>query len=74
MKVLTKSNNYTVIGSEGKELLFSYETLVAGIKDGLIYVTSKKYSRTTSKHISKYLDGKEPDKTVSPEELNNILN
>lgn len=74
MKVLNNSNNTTVIREEGKELFFSYTTLVAGAKDGKIYVTSKKYSRTTSKHINKYLDGRIPNFKLSPDELIDKLN
>lgn len=74
MKVLNNSNNTTVIQRDGKELFFSYTTLVAGIKEGKIYVTSKKYSRTTSKHINQYLDGRATDETLTPDELIETLN
>ena len=38
-------------------ILFSYETPVAARIGGRYYVTSKKYSATTSRHISKWVGG-----------------
>ena len=60
MKLISISNNETVASfSNGTEILFSYNTPVAGrrLVDGAlqIFKTNKKWSRTTSKHISKYL-------------------
>jgi len=60
MKLISISSNETVVSfSNGTEILFSYNTPVAGrrLVDGAlqIFKTNKKWSRTTSKHISKYL-------------------
>ena len=53
-------NNETVVSfASGTEILYSYDTPVAGrrIVDGVlqIFKTDKKWSVTTSKHINKYL-------------------
>jgi hypothetical protein len=42
---------------DGTKVLFSYKTPVAAIVNGTYVRTSKKWSRTTSKHINKWLDG-----------------
>jgi len=60
MKLNRIGNNETVVSFDDvTEVLFSYDTPVAGRRltdDGLqIFKTDKKWSRTTSKHISKYL-------------------
>jgi hypothetical protein len=42
---------------EGNEVLFSYDTPVAGFKHGMGYFKTNEYfSPTTTKHINKYLD------------------
>lgn len=49
-----------VIMSNGAEFLFSYETCVAVTTgNGKTYKTSKKWSKTTSKHINMYLNSTE---------------
>ena len=45
--------------SKQHTILFSYETPVAGWDDMGAFETETKYSVTTSKHITKYFDGKE---------------
>tara|TARA_B100000475_G_scaffold170945_1_gene133092 strand:- start:48 stop:320 length:273 start_codon:yes stop_codon:yes gene_type:complete len=47
---LTLSDNRTVV-------LFSYETPVAALDDNGYIKTSKSWSRTTTRHINKWLDG-----------------
>ena len=42
-------------GSSGWQALVSYETPVVVVEDGAVYVTTKKFSRTTSKHIGQFL-------------------
>lgn len=51
------SNQTLLITNHGDEVLFSYETAVAGFSHLLnnYFVTNKKYSVTTTKHINKYL-------------------
>lgn len=49
--------NVTTLNKGGKKVLYSYKTPVA-VKDGdTVYVTDTKHSSTTSKHISKFVDG-----------------
>ena len=60
MKLNRIGNNETVVSFDDvTEFLFSYDTPVAGRRltdDGpQIFKTEKKWSRTTSKHISNYL-------------------
>ena len=55
------------------EVLFSYETPVAAFVAGESYIRSRhRYSATTSKHISQYLDGA-PAREVSQEEIDALL-
>ena len=60
MKLLHIGNNEHVLClNNGDEILFSYETPVAGkrIVDGVLQVfkTNHKWSNTTTKHINRYL-------------------
>ena len=45
-------------------VLYSYSTPVAGYSDEGAFRTDKYYSVTTSKHINKYLGGKDVGKVV----------
>ena len=61
MKLKRLSGNSTLLqyGDLSKtEVLFSYETPVAirWLGSGAAFVTEEKFSRTTSKHINKYLE------------------
>jgi len=49
----------------GTSILFSYKTPVAGRDDKGSFRTDKKFSVTTSKHINKYLGGKDVGRKVS---------
>lgn len=56
LKQIASNMNEVTIGSY--TILFSYETPVAYKNHaGMYTVTSKKWSKTTSKHINKWLDG-----------------
>lgn len=48
--------------NNGTEILFSYKTPVAAINKesgiGVVYVTVHKWSKTTSKHITQWLNSK----------------
>ena len=70
------ANQSILIDSEGHEFFFSYETCVAGYSPGEGYFrTTEYYSRTTTKHINRYLDGVNPDKLtmVQPEDIQRAL-
>ena len=68
MTVLKNPNNALC-----EEMLFSYETPVAGYDIHGFFVTAKKWSVTTSKHIGKYLKMNMCDKakarTISQDEV-----
>ena len=48
--------------SSGSEIFYSYNTPVAfQMHSGEIFKTEEYYSRTTSKHITQYLNGREAE-------------
>ena len=52
------SNKTELHTNDGAVILFSYETPVAAqLAEGGFIKTSKKWSRTTSKHITQWLEG-----------------
>ena len=56
-----------------KYVLFSYQTPVAySDNEGNVYVTSTKYSNTTSKHISKWVNGR-PFSKVNQEDIDKLV-
>ena len=56
MKVIPNGSNQTILKTGSREVLFSYETPVAGFDGTNWFRTEEKFSRTTTKHINKYLD------------------
>ena len=48
------ANNMTRLRTNGLEILFSYETPVAGYDEYGAFKTDKWFSSTTTKHINKY--------------------
>jgi hypothetical protein len=42
---------------DGTLVLFSYQTPVASFRDGKFYKTSRSWSKTTSRHINKWIAG-----------------
>ena len=59
MKLKTLANNQTIVElPNGIELFFSYQTPVAGRDAHGYFKTSRYYSRTTTRHINAYLDGR----------------
>ena len=55
MKVIPHGSNQTILKFNSCEVLFSYQTPVAGF-DGLTWFrTEEKFSKTTTRHIDKYL-------------------
>ena len=61
IKSLGTSKTLLVLPS-GAEAFFSYETPVAfQMHSGEIYKTEEYYSRTTSKHITQYLNGRKAE-------------
>ena len=71
MELQSRAKNRTVlIFNNGiTEILFSYDTPVAGYSDKLGFVkTNKWYSSTTTRHINKYLT----DANVNPKEAKEV--
>jgi len=68
MKLRKIANNQTVIETNAKRILISYETPVAVqyISNGKFVRTSKPWSATTSKHINSWLNG--ADFELEPQE------
>jgi hypothetical protein len=64
MKLKNIGSNMTEIEVNGKSIMFSYETPVAGYDEQGAFRTEVKYSVTTSKQINKYLGGKDVGRIV----------
>jgi hypothetical protein len=73
---IKQNMNEIVIGE--KRVLFSYKTAVACYtNDNTVHITSKKWSRTTTKHINAWIAGFQFDLKVQehPQEwFDNLLN
>ena len=64
MRLRQIASNMTEVTTERGQILFSYETPVAAIladewstNGATVVKTAHKWSRTTSRHINKWLDG-----------------
>ncbi len=64
--------NMTELEIGDKTILFSYQTPVAYYEHGSYYVTNKKWSRTTSRHVNAWVNGS-PVTTVNQETLNELV-
>lgn len=77
IKLLQLGNNKTevTIGTiTGRIIIFfSYETPVAGYDHKGAFRTEEKYSATTTKHVNKYLGGKDIGRKVSQEYINSLV-
>jgi hypothetical protein len=58
MRLNPIGSNMTEICVNGAKVLFSYQTPVACEFHGKLYKTEKKWSKTTSRHINKWLEGR----------------
>lgn len=72
LQVIPLKPNQTVLRvGAGLEILFSYQTPVAAFIPGMGYVkSSKKYSRTTSKHVSQWASY---NQEISQEKLDSMV-
>jgi hypothetical protein len=62
MKLRQLATNMTLLEfGRDNELLFSYETPVAGRNKNGYFRTAERYSVTTSRHINKYLAGRKAE-------------
>ncbi len=57
MKLKQLGSNMTEIKTGNSDVLFSYETPVAGWDDVGAFKTDNFFSQTTSRHINKYFEG-----------------
>jgi len=73
MKLKPIASNMTELNINGISVLFSYSTPVAGWDDKGAFKTSKHYSATTTKHINKYLGGKDIGRKVDQDYINSIV-
>jgi hypothetical protein len=73
MKLRQVGSNMTELNINGVSVLFSYETPVAGRDSDGSFRTDKHYSPTTTKHINKYLGGKDRGRTVSQDYINGLV-
>ena len=80
MKLTPIAANQTLVSyNNGSEVFFSYSTPVAGYSPELGYVrTTTYYSKTTSRHINKYLDVKNHNldctfESVNQEVIDNLV-
>jgi|TARA_X000001316_G_C920799_1_gene35015 hypothetical protein len=64
MKLNPVGSNMNEVVVDGKSILFSYKTPVAGWDDQGAFRTDEFFSVTTSKHINKYLGGKDIGRKV----------
>ena len=64
MKIQPVGSNMTELLIGTSYVLFSYSTPVAGWDDTGAFRTDQHYSATTTKHINKYLGGKDIGRVV----------
>ena len=73
MQIKNIGSNMTELNFNGISVLFSYETPVAGWDDKGAFRTDEKFSVTTSKHINKYLGGKDIGRTIPQLEIEKLV-
>jgi len=75
MKVSVKNvgSNMIELEMNGIKVLYSYETPVAGFDSAGAFRTDTKYSVTTSKHINKYLGGRDVGRIVTQQFINDSV-
>ena len=66
-------SNMNEVVIEGKYILFSYKTPVAGWDESGAFRTEDFFSVTTSKHINKYLGGKDVGRKVSQKFIEELV-
>jgi hypothetical protein len=64
MKLKKIGSNMTELEINGVSILFSYSTPVAGWDNKGAFRSEARFSVTTSKHINKYLGGRDVGRTV----------
>lgn len=64
LNIKNVGSNMSELEVGGKSILFSYQTPVAGYDDQGAFRSEDFFSVTTSKHINKYLGGKDVGRKV----------
>ena len=73
MKIKRLGASKTILAlPSGSEIFYSYDTPVAAQVSGELFRTKEFYSRTTSKHITEYLNGRNAKK-VEQSFINQIV-
>ena len=67
------SNQTEITTARGNRVLYSYETPVAAWTEQGAVRTEEKFSVTTSKHINKYLGGKDIGRTVAQSYIEDLV-
>jgi len=73
LKLKPIASNMTELCIGGTSILFSYETPVAGWDDKGAFRTLQHYSATTTKHINKYLGGRDIGRGLSQVAINDMV-
>lgn len=74
MKIVNLGANQTEVIIGNRSILVSYQTPVALHIEGMGYiVTDCRWSRTTTKHINKFLGGSKPYKTEPQKFFDTLL-
>lgn len=73
MKLNPVGSNMNEVEVNGKSILFSYKTPVAGYDDQGAFRTEDFFSVTTSKHINKYLGGKDVGRKVEQSYIEGLV-
>ena len=73
LKLRPIASNMTELTVNDTTILFSYKTPVAGWDSLGAFRTSKHYSTTTSRHINKYLGGKDIGREVDQDYILTLL-
>ena len=73
LNIKNVGSNMSELEVGGKSILFSYQTPVAGYDDDGAFRSEDFFSVTTSKHINKYLGGKDVGKVVEQKFFDNLV-
>ena len=73
MQLNPVGSNMNEVVIEGKYILFSYKTPVAGWDESGAFRTEDFFSVTTSKHINKYIGGKDVGRKVSQKFIEELV-
>ena len=73
MKLNPVGSNMNEVEVNGKSVLFSYKTPVAGYDDQGAFRSEDWFSMTTTKHINNYLGGKDVGRKVSQSYIEGLV-